>query len=249
MSLLTATIILGAALFTSFISSIFGMLGGLLLMAVLITIMSTGPAMVLHGLIQFVSNIYRAFLNRKAIHWPIISTFLVGAIAALCGLAFVSFIPNEATVLIALGLLPFIAAALPNRLALNISQPYMPMFAGLIVVSVNAITGVGGPILDVFFQRVSLTRHQIVATKAVIQTVAHTTKIIYFGVLVGGMQNWPSAPILFCAFILTLVGTYAGKHVLDKLNDKTFSSWTSTIVMAAGALILVRGLGLTNYWD
>ncbi|GIR46129.1 MAG: hypothetical protein CM15mP55_1050 [Hyphomicrobiales bacterium] len=76
MSLLTATIILGAALFTSFVSSIFGMLGGLLLMAVLITIMSTGPAMVLHGLIQFVSNGYRAFLNRKAIQWRKISVFL-----------------------------------------------------------------------------------------------------------------------------------------------------------------------------
>ena len=109
MSLLTATIILGAALFTSFVSSIFGMLGGLLLMAVLITIMSTGPAMVLHGLIQFVSNGYRAFLNRKAIQWRIISVFLVGAIAALCGHTFfVSFVPNEATVLIALGTLPFI---------------------------------------------------------------------------------------------------------------------------------------------
>ena len=42
MSLLTAAIILGAALFTSFVSSIFGMLGGLLLMAVMITLMSTG---------------------------------------------------------------------------------------------------------------------------------------------------------------------------------------------------------------
>lgn len=67
MSVVSAAIILVAALFTSFVSSIFGMLGGLLLMAVLITLMSTGPAMVLHGLIQFASNGYRAFLNRKDI--------------------------------------------------------------------------------------------------------------------------------------------------------------------------------------
>ena len=247
MSLLVIAIILGAALFTSFVSSIFGMLGGLLLMAVLITIMSTGSAMVLHGLIQFVSNSYRAFLNRKAIQWRIISIFLIGAIAALCVLAFVSFVPNEATVLIALGLLPFISACVPNRLALDISRPYMPMLVGLIVVPVNVLTGVGGPILDIFFQRVSLTRHQVVATKAVIQALAHTTKIFYFGVLVGSTQNWPNAPLLFCAFFFTVIGTSAGKLVLDNLNDKAFFAWTSGIVMATGGLILIRGLSLVNF--
>jgi uncharacterized membrane protein YfcA len=231
-SLLITAIILGAALFTSFVSSIFGMLGGLLLMAVLITIMSTGPAMVLHGLIQFVSNSYRAFLNRKDIQWRIISVFLVGAVAALWGLTFFAFVPNEAAVLIALGLLPFIAAGLPNTLTLDISRPYMPVLVGLIVVPVNVLTGVGGPILDIFFQRVSLTRHQVVATKAVIQALAHTTKIIYFGVLVGSTQNWPNALLL---------------HVLDNLNDKAFFAWTSGIVMATGGLILVRGLSLVNY--
>ena len=122
MSLLTAAIILGAALFTSFVSSIFGMLGGLLLMAVLITLMSTGPAMVLHGLIQFASNGYRAFLNRENIQWRIIVVFLIGAVAALAPLVFISFVPDEATVLIALGALPFIAAGLPKRLSLDIDR-------------------------------------------------------------------------------------------------------------------------------
>ena len=151
MSLLTATIILGAALFTSFVSSIFGMLGGLLLMAVLITLMSTGPAMVLHGLIQFASNGYRAFLNRQNIQWCIIGAFLIGAVAALAMLVFISFVPDEATVLIALGALPFIAAGLPKNLSLDISRPYMPIFAGLVIVPVNMLAGVGGPLLDVFF--------------------------------------------------------------------------------------------------
>ena len=117
MSVVSAAIILVAALFTSFVSSIFGMLGGLLLMAVLITLMSTGPAMVLHGLIQFASNGYRAFLNRKDIQWHIIFVFLIGAVVALAVLVFISFVPDEATVLIALGLLPFIAASLPKTLA------------------------------------------------------------------------------------------------------------------------------------
>ena len=42
-------IILLATIVTAFLSSIFGMLGGLILMGVLISFLSVGPAMVLHG--------------------------------------------------------------------------------------------------------------------------------------------------------------------------------------------------------
>ena len=242
MSLLTAAIILGAALFTSFVSSIFGMLGGLLLMAVLITLMSTGPAMVLHGLIQFASNGYRAFLNRENIQWRIIVVFLIGAVAALAPLVFISFVPDEATVLIALGALPFIAAGLPKRLSLDISRPYMPIFAGLVIVPVNMLAGVGGPLLDVFFQRVTLTRHKVVATKAVIQALAHTTKIVYFGVLVSNTQNWPPAPFLLGALAVTVIGASLGKHVLDRLTDKVFFAWTQPIMLGVGFLFVIRGI-------
>lgn len=57
---ITLLIILLATLSTAFLSSIFGMLGGLILMGVLITIMPVSQAMVLHGLIQLTSNGYRA---------------------------------------------------------------------------------------------------------------------------------------------------------------------------------------------
>ena len=251
MSLLITAIILGAALFTSFVSSIFGMLGGVLLMAVLITLMSTGPAMVLHGLIQFASNGYRAFLNRQDIQWRIIGVFLIGALAALAALVFISFVPDEATVLIALGALPFIAAGLPKSLSLDITRPFMPIFAGLIIVPVNVLAGVGGPMLDVFFQRVTLTRHQVVATKAVMQALAHTTKIIYFGVLVSsvlgsGAQNWPPAPLLLGALAVTVVGTTLGKRVLDRLADKVFFAWTQRIMLGVGGVLIIRGVLLLD---
>ena len=251
MSLLITAIILGAALFTSFVSSIFGMLGGVLLMAVLITLMSTGPAMVLHGLIQFASNGYRAFLNRQDIQWRIIGVFLIGALVALAALVFISFVPDEATVLIALGALPFIAAGLPKSLSLDITRPFMPIFAGLIIVPVNVLAGVGGPVLDVFFQRVTLTRHQVVATKAVIQALAHTTKIIYFGVLVSsilgsGAQNWPPAPLLLGALAVTVVGTTLGKRVLDRLADKVFFAWTQRVMLSVAGVLIIRGVLLLD---
>ena len=70
-------IIIIATFATAFLSSIFGMLGGLILMGILVSILSVGPAMVLHGLIQTTSNGYRAWLNRRDIKWEIIWTLLL----------------------------------------------------------------------------------------------------------------------------------------------------------------------------
>ena len=71
-------VILLATFFTAFLSSIFGMLGGLILMGVLVFFMPVSNAMVLHGLIQLTSNGYRAWLNKKDINWIIISTVTLG---------------------------------------------------------------------------------------------------------------------------------------------------------------------------
>ena len=119
MSMLVFTlIIILATLGTAFLSSIFGMLGGLI---------PVSQAMVLHGLIQLTSNGYRAWLNRKDINWSIVTTLIVGNIIALAGLVFIAFVPDRITVLLALGLLPYVAWALPKNAALDVSPPRDPL--------------------------------------------------------------------------------------------------------------------------
>ncbi len=40
--------------------------------------------------------------------------------------------------------------------------------------------GVSGPLIDIFFVRSHMDRRQVVATKAMIQVVAHSIKIIFY---------------------------------------------------------------------
>ena len=65
MSWLVAGIIIVTTALTSFLSGIFGMAGGIILMAVLVALVSVATAMVIHGGIQMVANGYRAFLLRE----------------------------------------------------------------------------------------------------------------------------------------------------------------------------------------
>tara|TARA_B100000214_G_scaffold63798_1_gene42009 strand:- start:14346 stop:15098 length:753 start_codon:yes stop_codon:yes gene_type:complete len=239
-------LVLVATFGTAFLSSIFGMLGGLILMGILISFLSVGPAMVLHGLIQATSNGYRAWLNRKDVQWSIIFTLLIGCGISLIILFFIAFEPSQIIVIFALGLLPYIAWAVPKELALDITKPSIGVLAGVVVVGTNLTAGVGGPLLDVFFQRVDMTRHQVVATKAVAQTLGHFAKIIFFGGLLisFSFENWPDPLFLFCAIILSVLGTTLGKKVLDIIDDEIFFRWTQIIVLSVASIFIIRGLFL-----
>ena len=246
MSLLITSIILIATLATAFLSSIFGMLGGLILMGILTSLLPVASAMVLHGLIQLTSNGYRAWLNRNHIDWGIVTSLLIGNVAAMVLLVFIAFSPNRITVLLALGLLPYIAWVLPKNLALDVSKKPIGIFAGAIVVTTNLLAGVGGPILDVFFQRVALSRHQVVATKAVAQALGHISKVLFYGGLAAhaSHQDWPQMWLLLAAIIASITGTTLGKRVLDNMQDATFFSWTQRIMLSVGAVLIARAIYL-----
>ena len=248
MSMLVFTlIIILATLGTAFLSSIFGMLGGLILMGILVSIMPVSQAMVLHGLIQLTSNGYRAWLNRKDINWSIVATLIVGNIIALAGLVFVAFVPDRITVLLALGLLPYIAWALPKNAALDVTKKPIGLLAGMVVVATNLLAGVGGPLLDVFFQRVDMTRHQVVATKAVAQSLGHISKIIFFGFLtVSASNDWPVLWLVLIAMTASVTGTTLGKKILDKINDEIFFLWTQRILLSVGAVFIIYALYLIS---
>ena len=244
---LFAVIVILATLGTAFLSSIFGMLGGLILMGVLVSIMPVGSAMILHGLIQLTSNGYRAWLNRRNIDWSIIATLFIGNVIALSVLVFVAFVPNQITVILALGILPYIALALPKNLSLDVTKKPIGVIAGMIVVATNILAGVGGPLLDVFFQRVEMTRHQVVATKAVAQSLGHISKVIFFGFLaVSASDGWPLLWLILIAMTASVIGTTLGKKVLDKINDEIFFLWTQRILLSVGGMFIIYGLYLIS---
>ncbi len=220
------------------------MVGGLILMGILVMILPVHTAMILHGGIQLVSNGYRAWLNRAYIHWPVILRFILGEIAALGLFWFIAYVPERALVLLMLGALPYIAWGLPRRFALDITRPLIPYSAGFIVSLVNLVAGVGGPILDIFFQRTPLTRHQVVATKAILQALSHASKIIFYGALVltSAAQIWAGWWVFPAFIIASIIGTRAGKRVLDYMSDTSFFRWTQAIMLIVGALFMIRGI-------
>jgi uncharacterized membrane protein YfcA len=229
---------------TSFLSGIFGMAGGLILLGVLLIFMDVAPAMVLFGAIQMGANGWRALLWREHVAWPLVLRFVVGSFAAFLVMRYVAFIPDKAILYIGLGLLPFLTEALPERWQPNISRPEGPYLCGIIIMVLQLLAGAAGHILDMFFQKSGLDRRGIVGSKALCQTIAHLFRILYFGTLASSFDLTVPWWAVIGALAIAFTGTTLAAGVLERMSEKDFRAWSRRIVFAIALVFLARGLWL-----
>jgi uncharacterized membrane protein YfcA len=244
-SVAVLALLAASALVTSFISGILGMAGGMILMGILLAVLPLPVAMMLHGITQLASNAWRALLWRDKVDWRIFRGYLYGALATLAVYAVLKIVVSKPVALVVMGLTPFVSLALPEKLHLNVERPGHPVACGTICTALALMAGVSGPILDVFFVRSKMGRHAVVATKAMTQSLSHILKILYFGTIVavgGGEHLDPWLAAVMVAFALT--GTSLSRHVLERMNDKSFRLWTRWTVMSLGFFYLASGVWL-----
>jgi uncharacterized membrane protein YfcA len=145
-----------------------------------------------------------------------------------------------------LGLVPGLAWIPKGVFHLDAAKPPHAVACGLSVTGLNVLAGVSGPLLDVVFVRTTLTRHQIVATKAATQAFSHTVKMIFYGVPLIGAVSTGMPPWWFfvLAAPLAMIGAWLGGMVLDKMSDVNFLKWTRWIVTALGVTYLIQAAQL-----
>src|SRR5471032_3009457 len=156
----------------------------MLLIGLLLFLLPVPVAMVFHGVIQIAANGSRSWLWRHYINWKVVLQFGAGTACALIVFSFFRFVPPKPLVLLMVGATPFVALSVPQRFAPNIERHGQAFLAGLIGGTIQLVSGVTGPLLDIFYVRTGMTRQVNVATKAAAQVTGHLTKIVYFGVIV-----------------------------------------------------------------
>jgi uncharacterized membrane protein YfcA len=130
---------------TAFLSGIFGMAGGMILMGVLLAVMPLPAAMALHAVTQMASNAWRAVLWWQHIRWRPVAYFLVGNLAALAVWSVFQWVPEKAVALLMLGATPFLFRLLPARIKPNPLHPAHGATMGAVCMSLMLVCGVSGP--------------------------------------------------------------------------------------------------------
>src|SRR5271169_4840911 len=129
---------------TAFLSGLFGMAGGLILIGVLLALMPLPTAMVLHAITQMASNGWRAFLWRAHIRWRPVSVYLIGCAIALGMWSVKRSVPDTPVALRLLGVPPFLARMLPKDSKPNPGSVWQPATYGSVCIGLMLMTGVSG---------------------------------------------------------------------------------------------------------
>lgn len=247
MATFTALVILAGVFITSILSGILGMAGGMVLMGLLAWMLPVQQAMILHSVSQFFANASRALLHRQHIHGKSLGYYLAGLAVTFGGFSAFAFMPDKFVLFLVLGGLPFLLLLLPKKLKPDFTRPAQAFLCGLSVTALQLTAGVSGPVLDLFFQNRSLSRHAVVATKAASQSISHFAKFVYFGLVVSTLETAVDGiPLwLFLAVPLTaLFGTAVSKRLLERISDHHFYRATQIIVMLIGAVYLQKAIAL-----
>ena len=234
-----------SALATSFVSGLLGMAGGMILMGVLLAMMPVPAAMMLHGVTQLASNLWRAVLWRRSVDWKVFRGYVVGALLAAVVFAALHLVVSKPIALVVMGLTPFLSLALPEKLHLNVERRGHPFACGVVCSTLALTAGVSGPILDVFFVRSKMSRQAVVATKSMTQSFSHFLKIVYFGGIAVATERGTVDPRLGAMMVaLAIVGTTLAAPVLKRMDDATFRFWTRWTVVVLGLFYLANGVAL-----
>mgnify|MGYP003693685303 CR=1 FL=1 len=226
---------------TAFLSGLFGMAGGLILIGVLLTILPLPSAMVLHAITQMASNGWRAFLWRDA--YPLaaglrLSDRMRAGARRLVDHALCAGQADRA------------AAARRHAVhgAADAEEPAsrtptasaQGSFYGFICMGLMLMTGVSGPLMDTFFLGGNFGRREVVATKATCQVASHFVKLIYFGGIID--QAATLDPVLAAvAVAASMLGTTLARRILEAMSDAQFRTWANRLITTVACYYIGYG--------
>jgi uncharacterized membrane protein YfcA len=236
-SAVTLGVLVATALAASIVSGIIGMGGGILLLAVMASLLDPVAVVPLHGVVQLVSNGTRTVRLVRHVDWRIFALYVPGlALGAWIGIGFYDgaqaawFRPVVGGFVLAFLLWERVK---PRRLVVPM-WVFVPAGVGGGILTV--MVGATGPYLAAFFLRDDLERRKLVGTKAAIQSVGHLAKIPAF--LSIGFDYGAHVTVLGPLIASVVLGTVAGTSLLARMNERAFQAIFRVVLALLGLRLL-----------
>ena len=94
-----------------------------------------------------------------------------------------------------------------------------------------------------FYLNSGLGRQSVVANKALTQTIGHTLRIVYYGVLIH-VQSELSWWIFPLVIVSAIAGTRTGVRILARWHDVGFQDISRKIILTIATVCIIRGIYL-----
>jgi uncharacterized protein len=231
----------GGAFFGSILASVAGFGGAAVLLPFLVVLFGVRDAIPILTVAQLIGNLSRVVFNRREVDVKVVGWFALGGIPAAVagGLLFAAAPLSFLTRLLGV----FLLAVVLYRHVGNTAALRVPLrgFAalGAVFSFLSALLGSVGPIMIPFFLAYGLVKGALIGTEAFATVVMHVTKLaVYGGTSILTRTGLAVGLVLGSIMIL---GSYAGKRILDRLPEKFFILLVEAALAVAGVNFLLRG--------
>ena len=232
-------LILGAiSFFTSMITAIFSLGGGMIMLASLGQFVSASALIPLHASVQLLNNISRVFVYREHINFKILKTILWASFIGSFIAIFIFQNLNEYVLTLIIGFSILFLTWVPiNKF---IKHGYAnDLICGLLAGIAGIFIGANGPIVTAFMRLKSLSPESLVANHGLVMVFQHSIKIILFISVIGFSLFNYSVLIIFLG-LMGYLGTKVGKKLIDKIDFKLFQNVLKLLLSFLAILLILR---------
>lgn len=236
---LIAVTIVAASFFTSALTASFGLGGGLALLAIMSALLPPLAVIPVHGVAQLGSNMSRFMLQWRAVDWPIVLWFTLGAaIGAFAGGRLYVALP-EALLKAGVGAFVLFAVWGPKPKGFAPGAKTF-LFTGAASSFLTMFFGATGPIVASMLSVAKLEKLRTVATHAACMVTQHGLKTLAFGFLGFAFADW--ALLILAIVAAGFFGAWSGTALLKAMPEARFRQGFHAILTFFGVYLIAAAL-------
>lgn len=226
-------------LLTSTITAVFGLGGGIILIALMRELLPAPVVIPIHGIAQLASNSSRWIFAPRHVRWELVWPFAIGAAAGAAGGAFVVRSFDWDLFPIVLGAL-IIVAVWVKRMPAPLSGRPAFVFYGAFQTFLSLFVGVVTPLNKAAMLRRDLTRDELVVTHGAHATLVHLGKIVVFGAV--GLFSVEYALMGALTAAAAILGSLAGTWLRPLIPEERFRWILKALLTVLAVRLLVIGV-------
>lgn len=191
------------------------------------------------------SNPMRAFLFWPFVNWPVAKRLITGSVlgAGLGALGLATLPAPWIQIGLGLFLMTTLLQLNPSK-AIHLKQLNVKLWhflpIGAVVAFLSGLVGGTGPVLNPFLMNYGIKKEAIVATKAINSFVMQCVKLLAYGGL--GLLSGQALTFGLSLGLGALLGTWLAKRKLLNLSDAHFKTYTTALMVFAGAVLVFKGV-------
>jgi uncharacterized membrane protein YfcA len=192
------------------------------------------------ALFHVFSNLSKIYFFKRGVNWKIVLYLGIPAILFVSFGAYLSkfFDSTLLEVILAFFLIGFSILFLIAQNFIIKPTRTNSILGGSISGFVAGLLGTGGAIRGMTLAAFNLNKDVFIATSAFIDFGVDLSRgVVYFS---NGYMHWHDMKYVLILIVVSIVGTYIGKTVLDKVSDVTFKRIVLFVILGIGIITLIQ---------